>query len=364
MARTLVKEFNIDTNNANIAANSADISSIQIKNDSQDAEIAKKDVKNLIINGGMDIWQRATSTTNVGAGIRTVDRHSCYSASGSVGSIIRSGLRLAPNTNYNVLYNLTNTTFDAGTGRGNRWLHNIEGQFLSGYQNKTMTFSFYYRADVHDQVEIIMSSADAADNFGAVTVFDTQVVNLTADLIARRYDIQVTLPANADNGVQIAMFFTDQDQGSAGGASEMRLAGMMFHEGTEPIPFNRMGGDINGEFKLCQRYFTYLGKGTQCSVVSTGAPAIFFVSERYEVPMRIPPAISANPNLGSTFLLRRTGSNYLTCTTSTIGVSSFNGSNLGSHFRLTCTVTAGSFAGQDLIDLHENNGVLWLDAEL
>lgn len=216
--------------------------------------------KNLIINGGFDIWQRGTSLTGItAANVFLPDRWSTGTAGAYNIYLSRQATNDTtnlPNIQYCLRYGRT-----AGNTNGN-WntlstsLETVNSIPLAG---KTITLSFYARAGAN-----FSSSGNGLASFLASGTGTDQNITLAYTGIAysygahtltstwQRFTNTYTVPVNA---TEVAISFQYVPTGTAGANDYYEITGVQLEVGSTATPFSRSGGDIEGELAKCQRYY-------------------------------------------------------------------------------------------------------------
>ena len=202
--------------------------------------------KNIIINGGMDIWQRGTSFTVQGnyaadrwwlpnvAGTTTVSRDTDV-PTGLAGQYSMKQLTAAGSSYAQYATYLENAT-------------------IIPFQGKTVVLSWYMKANstwsnTFGPLLFYSNSTDArASQLTAVTY--TAVTGITPTTSWARYYGTFTVPTDAQG---FAIQFNPA-VAQASGAS-LNIAGVQLENGSVPTSFSRAGGTLSGELTACQRYF-------------------------------------------------------------------------------------------------------------
>lgn len=220
--------------------------------------------RNIVINGGMDIWQRGTSGT-IPSTIATAfqaDRWSAYRAvSGSTQSRVPASLsgfqfalrvqRDSGNTSTSPIY----------------FNQSFETTALSKVAGLPTVISFYARAGANYSASGssllvrfgVGTGTEANVNYGSFTSYTEpliETVSLTTNW--QRFIMYVTVPANT---TQAGLYFTISPTGTAGAADFIDITGVQFEQNTQPTSFEQRPFGI--ELALCQRYyFTQINDGT------------------------------------------------------------------------------------------------------
>jgi hypothetical protein len=321
--------------------------------------------KNVVINGAMNVAQRSTSVTGIGAsaGYFTVDRFN-INASGTSGRLTMTQTADGPSGFANCI-KLDCTTADTDMD-ANKFIileQRFEGQdlqrFMKGTSDaKEYAVSFYvkgnasatYVAELFDvdntrQVSKTFSVTTSwtrveltfpADTTGAFDDDNAQSLNLHLWLVSGTTYTSGTLSQtwtsnsgnNANRAVGGGNFFSSTD-------NTFFITGMQLEVGSVATEFeHRSYGE---ELALCKRYFekfTYNGSGCISIATNTGADAAFcdlYFSEKRAAPTVT--SSSVGNGSGQLTFLSNTGS-----FPGTIGTISYNTINT-----TNCRVAGGSY---------------------
>ena len=200
------------------------------------AAMASSFLRNRIINGGMEIWQRGTSGFATSAGTYTADRW----RNDQIITVARSSD--AP-TGFRFSFDVTQLAGSFGTF-GQR-IESVNSQDLVGQR---VTVSFWAKS-VSGSVGLntILRYANSADDFNSAT--NIQTINLTGSPSSSWTYYTATfnsLPSQAANGLEFLIY---RDLGAA----QTRYAGVQLEVGTVATPFERR--QFGQELALCQRYY-------------------------------------------------------------------------------------------------------------
>ena len=251
--------------------------------------------RNMIINGGMQVWQRATATTTTnyaGSGYATVDRWSFDPTADGVMTTEKHSMSLAEinTTGHHTALKAVCTTADASIAAGHygRIKTHLEAQDLQQLQYgtanaKTMTLSFWiksnktgtycfsiYKADATNYVYIKEFAISSADTWEKKTIVITPTAGSTSFITSAAGII------NNDNalGLQLniglawgSTFHGSDDAWTASNhyatsnqvnwfdstSNNLYLTGVQLELGSSATPFeHRSFGD---ELQRCDRYY-------------------------------------------------------------------------------------------------------------
>jgi hypothetical protein len=314
--------------------------------------------RNLIINGGFDVWQRGNSFGSSPG--YTADRW--WAQSNHTGSAITQeefavGQTEVPN---NPRYFLRSSlTYRTTAGDRIAWGHKIEN--WRGLVNQTLTISGWYRrtAIIYGTgMQLVMKqSSSFYDSSGlAGSPATADVFPLTSDWKPFKYTFFVpssivgTMSSSAS--FDIRLYYQ-----TCYGAGNFDIANVQLEYGNTATPFeHRSYGE---ELALCQRYYQKIDTGGTMGHVS--ANNYFQTFFRFNAPMRATPSFSIdNPS-------RITQYNVTDRNISSWDQPQFsNGSTTGVNY-LIRRVTGDGLANANSYawnDISANNSHLRLDAEL
>ena len=300
--------------------------------------------RNMIINGGMKVAQRATSS-GASSGYNNLDRFRWTggghaSMAGTIAQVAVTDL-----AGFSKCLKYTVTTEESSISNNEYWwMHTkIEGQDLQclsyGTSNaKTCTLSFYVRCSVAGTYAVsIMKPDSTSQQFGGTyTVSSTQASNSTAAAGWQR--VSITIPANTaqgiadDNGIGFDIYwvlFAGSDYtgtnntswvNTANGAyayghnttmgtvdnSTWEITGVQLELGSVATPFEHR--TYQDEVRRCQRYYYKLISGANAAssdyndLYQNYLNIIWYSSVNarglvtHPVTMRVNPSFSANGN--------------------------------------------------------------------
>jgi hypothetical protein len=203
--------------------------------------------KNVLINGGMDIWQRNTSfpVTVPGQVLYSADRWTCYA--GNTGTISRdtSLVPVGLESSLKFTSNINNSGMD--------FYQLIETKNVIPLRGKTVTLSAYV-AGTNGKVPAITAyySTTNDDYVYLNSGVAMQVTNAPSGISSssfQRISTTFTVPVTAAT-IRIGLV-----SGTLNNTEFINWSGIQLELGSYVTPFSRSGGDISGELRLCQRYF-------------------------------------------------------------------------------------------------------------
>jgi hypothetical protein len=212
--------------------------------------------RNVLINGGFDVWQRGTSATMVAVEANSflADRWSSYrDVAGSTISRVSAGLdgfqyamrlqRNSGNTATNTMY--VGTSFETSTA--------------TKLANKVVTLSFYARAGANysattNNFTVVLARGTGTEKNGLYNAFNTftTLVQTQQPITTswQRYSFTSTMSATVS---QLLVQFAFSPNGTAGANDFVEFTGVQLEEGAVATPFEQRPYDV--ELALCQRYF-------------------------------------------------------------------------------------------------------------
>lgn len=223
--------------------------------------------RNRIINGSMTIDQRNAGAA-IGSGLNvityTLDRWS-VAATGAAVNVQRLGS--AGN------YYLNVTGADSNTIAIVR--HRIEAANIADLAGQTVTLSFVCSSTTATSVSVGCGYASAADNFTTVTSISSASKTITST--GTTYTVQIALPANAANGIELSFGLANFTSGT------FSLTNVQLEGNTVNTPFERR--PVGLELALCQRYYEIVS-----GVSITTRPA--YTPYGFKVSKRVTPTLS------------------------------------------------------------------------
>ena len=320
--------------------------------------------RNVLINGGFDVWQRGTSITGINnVTSYAADRWCIFRSLAANYTLSRQAMVPSELSGFNYCARFQRTAGD--TSVANLYLgRTFESITITPLAGKTVTLSFYARKGANFSGSIL----DTQIEFGGGTdlPFLTQptsasVTNISTTLTTSWQYVTrtVIVPTNA-TAARILINYVPS--GTAGAADYFEITGVQLEANLQPTPFEQR--PIGVELQLCQRYFwslTTRGQGQimGAQVSAYGNACYLNISNLNPVPMRIAPTPQTDPNypIGTyTPFVTDFNSNLRTITAI----------NLSSPYMIqfvynSTQLTANSSMGLNFADA---NRTLWLSAEL
>lgn len=216
------------------------------------AAMASSFLRNRIINGGFDVWQRGTSTSSTN--VYLADRWLVTAGSSltsSQSSDVPSGFRFS--------LSLAGANFP-------QTIQRIESVNCFDLVGQSVTVSFWAKQTVgagSNSLGIQLYSANASDNFSATTIIGSQLLNGSTSWT--RYTATFSsLPAATANGLQVLIY------ANTAGSATFLVTGVQLEVGTAATPFERR--QFGQELALCQRYY-YTIRATNSPLTNFGVAA-------------------------------------------------------------------------------------------
>jgi hypothetical protein len=238
-------------------------------------------LRNRIINGGFDVWQRGTTFSSPSGGAYLADRYFTFFAS------------------------ITSFSRNTDAPTGFRYSAEIVGTDVSVYQKiedlncdniagGAVTFSFYAKnISGSGGLSVTLLSPTAANNYASYTTIYSASVSASPSASWTRYTVTANVDANIVNGLQVQI--------TRSGAATTRVTGVQLEVGTAATPFERR--QFGQELALCQRYYwtsTQSGvSATQRMYLSNTGSTVRYFTSYYPVTMRASPTISGTVSAGT-----------------------------------------------------------------
>jgi hypothetical protein len=222
--------------------------------------------KNIVINGGMDIWQRGTSFAASGSGaIYTADRLKFTRADYQTGATV-SRQTTSDTTNLASIQYAARVQRNSGdTGVKGIFVYQpIETVNSIPFAGKTVTLSFYARrganySSASNALSASLYSGTGVDQDPLITYSGTAYpIAGTATLTTtwQRFSYTGTVAATA---TELGPVFNYTPVGTAGANDWFEITGIQVELGSTATTFSEAGGTIQGELAACQRYYYRIG---------------------------------------------------------------------------------------------------------
>ena len=276
--------------------------------------------RNLIINGGFQVWQRSTSGS--GNGYKSADRwYNNFYNSGTCTTSIRTD---ATGQNFTTYARVEQSS--AGVENDMQAIfQNIEGTYAVG---KTITVSFTARASKTLATCRVRQCFSTPQTFTLTT--DWQRFTFTGTAVAYGSNTRV----NIDLGLNNDTWYAD-------------IAEVQLEVGSVATPFeHRSYGE---ELALCQRYFQQSSQAGGNPYANRYVPIFRYNSagewyghQEFPVPMRSDPTMTTSTGSSGTWGMWWNGTGTASLTS---GLPTCDGSRHGFHFYLTNNVSTVGYGG-------------------
>lgn len=247
--------------------------------------------RNLVINGGFDVWQRGTTVTKTSNTYQnfTSDRWSAYFA----GTYTQQQTTL-PNGDYVNYFRGVLGTTAANRININHFIEN-GNSILSG---KYITVSFWLKASVIDSQVNVKIQTTSGSTFSSYTLIANKYIETSLDW--KKYEI--TLKCNNDianiGGRPHGLLEIDGVDGSWANGTTFEIAQVQLELGKVATPFeHRSYGE---EVALCQRYFEVVAEtsdnnGNRYNGIAWGVSDLnIFIP--FRVTKRVNPTVTISSN--------------------------------------------------------------------
>ena len=236
--------------------------------------------RNLVMNGGFDVWQRGTTVTKASNTYQnfTADRWSAYFA----GTYSKQTTTL-PNGDYVNYFRGVLGTTNSNRININHFIEN-GNSILSG---KYITVSFWLKASVIDSQVNVKIQTTSGSNFSSYTLIANKYIETSLDW--KKYEI--TLKCNNDTaniGLRPhGLLEIDGVDGSWANGTTFEIAQVQIELGKVATPFeHRSYGE---ELALCQRYYQrFDADGQDYTNIGIAVGTTAGGSTKWYVPISLP----------------------------------------------------------------------------
>ena len=268
--------------------------------------------KNLVINGGMDIWQRATSITSASYYQWYADRWNGDAHNSANFTVTKQTATTSePFLSY-LRFQRNASATDTNARRIGQVFESEDSQGLAG---QTVTLSFYARQGANGSISNGCTSyifsgtgTNQSTSTGLGSAWTGYVASNSANTITTswvRFTHTYTFPATANQiGVQ---FTTGGAAGTAGAADTFDIGGIKLEVGSVATPY--VATPLEETIARCQRFYqkSYninvdpatsggVGASSSLAIYSSGSQSL---GARWTTPMRAAPTVVIYPT-GST----------------------------------------------------------------
>ena len=261
--------------------------------------------KNLVINGGFDVWQRGTSVAAPGAANTWVSDRWRIASTNNAQTISRQAVGDTTNLP-NIQYCARVSRNSGQTGTGTTYFTNSSETINAiPYAGKAVTFSFYARkgATFSGTFTATLYSGTGTDQNWADVSYTGQASvasgSPTLTTTWTRYTYTGTVAATA---TELALVYFHTPTGTAGATDYFEVTGVQVELGSTATTFSRAGGTIQGELAACQRYYWRQTGSSAYTILAYGATAsstLGVMSITFPVTMRTSPTSLDYSTLGA-----------------------------------------------------------------
>jgi hypothetical protein len=215
--------------------------------------------RNMVINGGMDIWQRSTSsTTNINYG--SADRWAQYYNLGT--STFSRETTIVP-TGFTAAMKITQSV---ATGTDVDIVQAIESLNATALAGQTVTLSAYVAASASVTGGLILQYSNSTDvgPFGSWINIPSSGGFSPSSTTYQRVSAVYAIPATAKS-IRVATQLSSITPGTS-----FYITGIQLETGSVATPFVRAGGTLQGELAACQRYYVRFDRSASDSSIGNG----------------------------------------------------------------------------------------------
>jgi len=298
----------------NIQHPSATSQAITLAADGSVGVQANMGMKNKIINGNFDFWQRGTSVTGVTSGQYVADRWISLRA-GTTANVSQQSFTLGQTDVPNEPTHFYRSVVTSVAGAGNYYLsaHRIES--VRTFAGQTATLSFWAKADASKNiaVEFVQTFGTGGSPSAAVSGIGVTTCALTTSW--QKFTITVSIPSisgktlgSDNNDILTIAFWLDAGSnfnsrtnslGQQSGTFD--IAQVQLEAGSVATPFEVR--PLGLELALCQRYYEVHSNDIFGSTAATSTPgSAANIIYYFKVEKRASPTMTATPSNGSASL--------------------------------------------------------------
>ena len=332
--------------------------------------------RNALINGQMQVWQRATAFASIANGLTyTADRWVAFVGASEAQAQVNQDTSVPEGFKYSLEFGRAANETDHAFQYVCQLL---ETQDSLQFANKTVTFSFYAKAGAHfsaasSNINVKISSGTGTDETsatfsgGPATGFtgNAVIVNATQAITTTwtRYTFTGTVAATAK---QIAVAIGYDPVGTAGADDNFYMTGLQLEVGSVATPFEHRS--FGEELALCQRYYQKISgaSGATHKRFARGHNISTTLNESnvyLSTEMRIFPALETT-GTAANYAIYHAGS--VTTANGLPALNSASDAGVGNSMAVQTTVGSGLTTGQEAALLGNNTVAAFLafDSEL
>lgn len=211
-------------------------------------------MRNLIINGAMQVWQRGTSFTDTTAGgnFYTADRWGANRAGDATGITISRSTSAPSGFQYSLA--LQRTAGNSGVA-GLYLFYSNETVNSIQYQGQSIVLSFYAKAGANysgGSLSLNVNTGTGTDQRVYAYTGSSTIISSSQSITTTwtRYTFTGTVPSNA---TEIGFNINWTPTGTAGADDAIYITGVQLERGTVATPFEYR--NYQQELAMCQRYY-------------------------------------------------------------------------------------------------------------
>ena len=261
--------------------------------------------RNVVINGGMDVWQRGTTSTSTADGYLVADRWYAYKSAGNT-TLSRQTASLD-----NFTYSLRFQRVSGATEVGVKALaYMLENTTTARLVNKTITLSFWAKSGANYSAAssslswtLVTGTGSTDVNFlstGYTGQANTGSGSVTLTTSWQRFSVSISVPSGK---TQMGFYFSYTPVGTAGANDWFEVTGVQLEAGAVATPFEFEDAQVT--LAKCQRYYCLHPLVSTDMSVASGV--LMMTTICHPVTMRAAPTITQtgstifNLNAASTF---------------------------------------------------------------
>ncbi len=288
----------------------------------QTSTLSRAGGKNVIINGGMDIWQRGTSSTAVGYG--SADRWYQNNAGGT-GTFAQETTTVPTGARYAM-------KFTASSSAAPQIHQYIETMQVIPLQGQTVTLSASMGASTSTAMGLDLAyttSVDSGAGASWTTITPTSTTSGTSVTTYQRLNSVYSIPSTATS-LRVRLYSVNNIANTV----VVYFGNVQLELGSTATTFSRAGGTIQGELAACQRYYYRQSAVESFSDFGLGF-AVSTTSARIEISMPVTMRVAATSLEYSTLILWDGSGTNTTVTSAALGEVGLQ------RLRLTIGVASG-----------------------
>jgi len=296
--------------------------------------------KNIVIGGGLDIWQRGTSFAGVGSPLYTADRWNLNAPSAQTFSRqTTSDTTNLPFIQYCARIQRTNLSANTTAVYVSSSYESVNSIPFAG---KAVTLSFYARvganwAGTSFGIQLI-SGTGTDQNLNTGFTGSTNVISVSPTFTTtwQRFSYTGTVASTA---TQLGFLMSWLPSGTAGANDYIEITGVQVELGSYATTFSRAGGTIQGELAACQRYYVRFNNNANNTPLTTSGFTFSTTGANIFRPLPVDMRVAPTAlETGGTLLFNNATLGYYTPSAYTL----VNGSNQMASIDITISgATAG-----------------------